>query len=156
LIDVNVGDVINGTLVYDDASESWTVIGVDFTTGKSTTLSNQKKGGLVYTTAYEVLEAYSTQCDEYPSKHVEFKNIQVYDNDGQSRVPTWRTGVKDNTCQQNTTVISPTIVVINTPTGDVTDDDISFDDDIYSTPPPTADDDNDDGKTPFGTFAVLN
>jgi len=111
LMNVNIGDVIVGTLTLL-SNGSWEVIGTD-SNMKNSTMFTYTPDESNYDYAYEVLEAYSiAECSDYPtSGKVPFTNI-VVEALGKVVQPTWTPMVKNNNCQENTIVVSPSAVTI--------------------------------------------
>jgi len=109
LVPVNSGDVITGVLSVD-SSGKWVV---NATNGRNSSTLNYKPTEK-YTTAYEVLEAYSiNNCNEYPVVGVmDFTEISVQAG-GQSVTAKWTPLTQAPiTCKEHAEVVSPQAVQI--------------------------------------------
>jgi len=113
LINVNVGDVITGTMTLL-SNGSWIVTGTDNNIKNSTGFTYEPSES-DYDYAYEVLEAYSLSgCNDYPSTgKVLFTNIAIEVLGKPVSNPTWTTMTKDTTCNEKANVVSPTSVFIS-------------------------------------------
>jgi len=110
-INVNPGDILHGTIVYDKASHSYTMTQTDVTTGQSTSGVIPIQGNKNFTIMYVVQEKVC-DCDQYsPDGAVLFYDI-ILEFNGKRVKPKWTTSFVDDNCNARAHVVNTTAIEI--------------------------------------------
>eukprot|EP01012_Entosiphon_sulcatum_P052037 TRINITY_DN71494_c0_g1_i1.p1 TRINITY_DN71494_c0_g1~~TRINITY_DN71494_c0_g1_i1.p1 ORF type:complete len:239 (+),score=37.97 TRINITY_DN71494_c0_g1_i1:23-718(+) len=113
---VKPGDVLFGSVTFDQNKQAYTMVHSDLTTGWNVTTTIPVQRTLSgaykkYTIAYFVFEK-EAPCDCYPPDgSVTFYDIKIQ-YDGQTVSPTWTTGIVDDVCNNRAHIIDPATIQI--------------------------------------------
>jgi len=112
------GDVIYGSVTFDQTKQEYNMYHADMTSGHewsvNTTIPVQQEGTKYksYTMTYFVFEKVCSRCNEYPPDNkVTFTNITV-EWGGTKKSPKWTTAYVDNVCDNRAHVVDPSTIQI--------------------------------------------
>lgn len=113
--EVSAGDILFGSVTFDEDSQSYAMYHSDLNDGwsVSTTIDVQEELGVYknYTMAYFVFEK-EARCEQYPPDgKVTFYNISIY-WDGEKQSPKWSTSYVDDVCNNRANVIDESTIEI--------------------------------------------
>eukprot|EP01123_Difflugia_compressa_P000853 TRINITY_DN10987_c0_g1_i1.p1 TRINITY_DN10987_c0_g1~~TRINITY_DN10987_c0_g1_i1.p1 ORF type:complete len:229 (-),score=43.20 TRINITY_DN10987_c0_g1_i1:20-706(-) len=114
---VQPGDILFGSITFNENNQSYTLLHTDLTDGWSVSTNigvQQNNDGTFknYTIIYFVMEKSEWDCDQYPPDgKVVFYDI-VVEYDGVKVTPKWTTNYVDDNCNCRAAVVNPTTIQI--------------------------------------------